>query len=68
MSQKAVAMAEQSGNSKHLANALGRLGYGYLFLGIPRKGDPVFERGVLVGPTRARDYQVEAAAYNGALA
>jgi len=32
MSQKAVAMAERSGNSQHLANALGRLGWSYLLL------------------------------------
>jgi CHAT domain-containing protein len=63
-SQKAVEMAERSGNPLHLSNALARLGWTYVNLGAFEKAIPVFERGALAGQ-RAHEPQVETANHNG---
>ena len=63
-SQKAVEMAERSGNPVHLSNALARLGWTYVNLGAFEKAIPVFERGALAGQ-RAHEPQVETANHNG---
>ena len=63
-SEKAVEMAERSGNLVHLANALARLGWTHVQLGAPGKAIPVFERGALAGQ-RAHEPQVITGNYNG---
>jgi CHAT domain-containing protein len=63
-SQKAVGVAERSGNAQHLGNALVRLGSAYLQLGALDKAVPAFESGARAGH-RAGDFMVEAACNNG---
>ena len=62
--QKAVRIAEQSGNLLHQGVAFVRLGSAYLFLGMPGKAFPLFEQGALAG-RRENVSSVEAAAYYG---
>jgi len=63
-SQKAVEMAERSGNPVHLGVALGFLGSTYAYLGAPEKAIPLLERGALAA-RRAANPNVEAANYRG---
>jgi len=63
-SQKAVEMAERSGSTQHLPNALVRLGWTHVSLGAFEKAVPVFERGALVA-RRAGDFMVEAGCHHG---
>ncbi len=63
-SQKAVAMAERSGNADHLAVALSHLGWTQIRLGALKKAIPLFER-CRVAARRADSFMPEASCHRG---